>query len=206
MDILINDAGRLCEIINQSLDESLTDDEKQQVCQLIGIEPESVDYKRVNIGPGADVWVLLSTLKNVAEVVGVVIGVAEIISKFRKIVSKLKECISRNELESMDEEGAKVLARDYIIHHFKCDSMELVSSNVTTLFGGGSYVEYEDHPIAQSPHRYYVLSYRLDNLDTVVLGITSFGKINVVKAFAFNPYGITEMLEECCEKKRDNEM
>ena len=204
MDILINDAGRLGEIINHSLDESLTDEEKQHVCQLVGIEPESVDFKRINIGPGADVWVLLSTLKNVAEVVGGVVGVAEIVSKFGKLVSKLKECILRNELESIDEEGAKVLAMDYIIHHFECDSVELVSSNVTILFGGGSYGEYKDHPIAQSPHRYYVLSYRLDNLDTVVLGITSFGEINVVKAFAFNPYGITEIQDDVDSELNDN--
>lgn len=196
MDILLNDADRFAEILNRSNKESFTEEEEQQICQIMEIGNGTADFKRINIGPGADVYVLLTTLKVVAEVAGGIVAVAEIIKKFGGLVTKLKEYISRRELESIDEEGAKILAMDYIIHHFECDSLELVSSNVTPLFGGGSYVEYEGHPITQTPHRYYVFSYRLDNYDTVVLGITSSGEIKIIKAFEFNPYGITEIKDD----------
>ncbi len=192
MDILINDVI-LSEVINGSLEESLSKSEIQQIQQTTGLDLESTDFLRINIGPGADVWILLASLKEVVEVAGGVVAITEIVNKFGKLISKIKAIIKERALESIDEEGAKLLAMDYIIHHFPCDSLELLSCNVTVLSGGGSYVEYKDHPIAQTPHRYYVLSYRLDNLDTVILGVQSSGEISVIKAFEFNPYGITEM-------------
>ncbi len=194
MDVLINDKS-LSVVLNESFDETFTDAEKLQIQQATGFDIETTEFLRINIGPGADVWVLLATLKEVVEVVGGIVAVTEVVDKFGKLIIKLKEIIKKKAMESIDEDGAKVLAMDYIIHHFSCDSLKLLSCTVTCLNGGGSYIEYQDHPISQTPHRYYVLAYLLDNLDTVILGIQSSGEIEVIKAFAFNPYGITEIQE-----------
>lgn len=43
------------------------------------------------------------------------------------------------------------------------------------------------------PHNYYIQTYRINDLNIYVIGITSTGEAKIVKYFGFNPYDISDI-------------
>jgi hypothetical protein len=191
MDIILLD-NNLDEIANSSCSDLLTDEEKRKVCNYAGLDQETSDFKRINIGPGADLFVILAAIWKTIEVVGTVYTAVDLSKRFGSFIGKIKEFVKNRQLVSIDEDGAKLLAMDYVIKTFKSESIRVLDLKTVIPSGGGSYIEYPEHPIAMTPHRYYIFVFEIDGGDTVVMGVKSTGEMEVIKAFEFDPYGLTE--------------
>lgn len=147
MDILL--IGReLDEIANSSFSELLTDDEKRMVCNYTGLNKETSDFKRINIGPGADLFVILASIWKTIEVIGAVYTAIDLSVKFGSFIGKIKEFVKNRQLVSIDEDGAKLLAMDYVIRTFNSESIKVLDSKTIIPSGGGLYIDYPEHPIA----------------------------------------------------------
>ncbi len=203
MDFLLSDFDKIGEVANSSFDEYLTESERKQVCNATGFHPDDSEFKRLNIGPGADLMVILAAVWSVVEVIGTFYTAIDLSVKFGKYIAKINEFVKSRKLVSMDEDAAKLLVMNYLVETFKTDTVQLINAHTVTPSCGGTYKEYPEHPIANAPHRYYIFEYRIDGGHTVVLGVKSTGEIEVIKAFEFDPYGLEELPMEARITKQE---
>jgi hypothetical protein len=183
----------LDEIANSSFNELLTDDEKRVVCNYTGLDQDTSDFKRLNIGPGADLFVILATIWKTIEAVGTLYTAVDLSVKFGSFIGKIKEFVKNRQLVSIDEDGAKLLAMDYVIKNFNSNSIKVIALETIIPSGGGSYIDYPGHAITKTPHRYYIIVFEIDDANTIVMGVKSTGEMEVLKAFEFDPYGLREL-------------
>lgn len=146
---------------------------------------------RVNIGPGADFLTILVVINTIADTYLVASKLLEGSEAWKKLLEKIKGFISKKQLISIDEEGAKFLAVDYLVSHYSCDSIELVDSHVINITDISGMVR-NTSELAKKPHNYYVQTYLVNGEDTVVLGIRSDGEVKLIKAFGLSNYGLDE--------------
>jgi hypothetical protein len=167
--------------------EGLSKEDHVRICEQYEFD-EVKDIKDVNIGPGADHWVvfmevtaagitILTLGKNLED------GLAWWISTGKKINSIFK----RKELISVDEKGAIAMALNFIVEKQKepiqtialTDKYKIKLTDLTKLMGDGR----DENSIISQPHNLYILTILLNNYKIYVLAVQSDGNIEVVKCY-----------------------
>jgi len=148
--------------------------------------------ERVIIGPGADLLVILAAILTITDTVLLAPNILEGYDSWKKLIERIKGFISKKQLVSIDEEGAKLLAIDYIVNHYSCNDIELVDSHVINITDISGKVR-NTSELAKRPHNYYVQTYRINGEDRIILGIRSDGEVKLIKAFGLSNYGLCEL-------------
>jgi len=183
IEILISNTD-LEEKINN---EGLSEDDHIRICEEYQFE-EIKSIKDVNIGPGADHWVifmevaaagitLLTLGKNIED------GLAWWISTGKKLKSMFK----KNGLVAVDEKGAIAMALNFIVEKQKepiqsislTDKYKIKLTDLTDLMGDGR----DENSIISQPHNLYILTILLNDYRIYVLAVQSDGNIEVIKCY-----------------------
>lgn len=192
MELLLN-IDELSDITNRGWDESFQADEEKQikdVLQMDGVERVA----RVNIGPGADLLTILVAINTLVDTYLVASKLLEGSEAWKKLISRIKGFISKKQLVSIDEDGAKLLAIDYLVSNYSCDTIEFVDSHVINITDISGMV-HNTSELAKKPHNYYVQTYHVNGENTVILGIRSDGEVKQIKTFGLSNYGLNEILQ-----------
>lgn len=190
MEILLN-IEELSNITNDGWDDYFKEDEEQKirdVLQMDGVEKVA----RVNIGPGADFLTILVAIITIFDTYLVASKILEGSESWKKLIDKIKGFISKSQLVSVDEEGAKILAIHYISEHYSYDSIELVGSHVINIAEVSCKPDASSE-LAKKPHNYYIQTYRINGEDRLILGVRSDGEVKLIKAFDLSNYGLHEL-------------
>ena len=190
MELLL-DINELSDITNNSLDESFQVDEEKQiknVLQLDGVER----LERVNICPGADVLTILVIINTIVNTFHLPKRIKDGYESWKGIIMKIKDFISKKQLVSIDEEGVELLAIDYIVANFDCNTADLVDSHVINITDLSGMIS-SSSELAKRPHNYYIQTYRLDGEETIILGMRSDGEVKLIKHFGLSNYGFEEI-------------
>lgn len=190
MELLLN-IDELSDITCNSWDESFQADEEKQIKNVLQIEGVE-KLERVNIGPGADLLVILASILTVTDTMLLAPKILEGYNFWKNLIERIKGFISKKQLVSIDEEGAKLLAIDYLVSHYSCDAIELVDSHIINITDISGMVR-NTSELAKRPHKYYVQTYRVNGEDTVILGLRSDGEVKLIKAFGLSNYGLNEI-------------
>lgn len=182
----------LSEVLESSNGISFSDEEIDLIQKNTGLgEVAGVKYSPANIGPGSDFWTVLASIIDVKDLIFLAPAVLSGVENWKKLVDKVKLMIARHEVVALDEEGAQMLAVDYMMNHFPCKYLNIIDSHIikTQNFKG---IIRSDSSLVKAPYRYYILTFQTDDLTTYVIGVRSTGEINLIKVFDYNPYGLTE--------------
>lgn len=190
MQILLN-KDELADIANDSWEEHLSKEEEKRIADILQME-DVEEITRVNIGPGADLMVILLAINTIADTYLVASKILEGTDGWKKLISKIKQFISKRELVSIDEDGAKILAIDYLTQHYQYERIDLISSQIINITDVSGMIRLSSE-LAKRPHNYYVQAFCIDNENTIILGITSDGEVKLIKAYGWSPYGLSEL-------------
>ena len=150
-----------------------------------------------NIGPGADVFVILASILTIANVFLLGDKIDKGIDGWIKIGRRIKNLFKRKELIAVDKDGASLLAIEFIASLEKVKSLEKESEyeiNLVRLDGLFTDGRKPDDLISK-PYNYFIQTYLINEEKHYVIGIKSTGEVNLIKCFEFgNPYGINEII------------
>ena len=146
----------------------------------------------VNIGPGADLLVLLLIVDIGLRALKFGAEVNDGIDGWIGIGKKLKKLFKRNKIVSIDKEGATAMAIELIAQKEEIIKLEKIQESTINLVDVSEMITINSE-LNKRPHNYYIQSYRINDLDVYVIGITSTGEAKIIKHFGFNPYGISEI-------------
>lgn len=190
MELLLN-IDELSHITNDGWDDSFKEKEERQikeVLQMDGIEKVA----RVNIGPGADLLTILVAINITLDTYLVASKILEGSEAWKKLIVKIKDFISKKQLLSIDEDGAKILAINYIVEHYSYDDIELIDSHVINIAEVSCKPD-ASSDLAKKPHNYYIQTYCINGENRLILGIRSDGEVKLIKGFGLSNYGLIEM-------------
>ncbi len=149
-----------------------------------------------NIGPGADVFVILVSILTVANVFLLGEKIDKGIEGWIKIGSRIKKLFKKKELVAIDKDGASLLAVEFInkVETIKSlekeDEHEINLVNLKHMFTDGR----KEGELITKPYNYFIQTYIINNEKRYIIGIKSTGEVNLIKCFELvNPYGITEI-------------
>lgn len=149
-----------------------------------------------NIGPGADVMVILVSILTIANIFLLGDKIDKGIEGWIKIGKRLKKLFAKKELIAVDKDGASLLAIEFISSIETIQSIEKEAEHeinlvrLDGLFGDGRKPE----ELISKPYNYFVQTYLINDDKHYVIGIKSTGEVNIIKCFEFgNPYGISEI-------------
>ena len=189
MEILLN-IDELSDIVNNGWDESFKENEEQQIKEML--QMDGVDkLARVNIGPGADLLTICVVINTLFDTFLVASKLLEGCESWKKLITKIKGFISKKQLVSVDEEGAKLLALDFISTHYSYEEIKLLDSHVVHIAEVSDRYAFE---LANKPHNYYIQTYSIDFEERLILGIRSDGEVLLIKDFGLSNYGLEEKL------------
>lgn len=191
MELLLN-IEELSHITYNGWDETFDAKEEKQikdVLQIDGVEK----LARVNIGPGADLLTILVFINTIAETYLVASKILEGSESWKQLITKIKGFISKNQLVSVDEDGAKVLAINFILEHFSYDKLVIVDSHVINLSELSGMLS-TSFMLAKTPHNYYILTFSVDGEDHLIIGVRSDGEVKLIKHFGLCNYGLDEIV------------
>lgn len=184
----------LNDLIESSSGKSFSDQEIETIKQKTEFgEFDQVSFSPVNIGPGADFWTVLATIVLVKETFFLIPSALEGMKQWKSLIEIIKRLIAKRELVAIDEEGAQMLAIDYMSSHYTYKYLQINDSHVVKLQDFSNVVR-PVSPLASIPYAFYILTIQTDDLRTFILGVKSSGEINVIKVFDDNPYGMTESI------------
>ncbi|WP_417237279.1 hypothetical protein [Bizionia paragorgiae] len=153
------------------------------------------NVREVNIGPGADFYVILASITTIVNVFLLGDKIVKGIDGWIKLGKKIKNLWEKEKLISVDKDGASLLAIQYLasieklISFEKADEHEINIVKLDGLFPGRKANE-----LISKPHGYFIQSYIVNNEKFFILGIKTNGEVNLIKCFEFgNPYGLTEL-------------
>lgn len=158
-------------------------------------DADEVEY--VNIGPGADWMVLLTTFANVAWVLFQGPGILKkSIEGWEWLINKLKSLIKKDLLVSLDQDAAGLLAIDYLANKYGDDSgFDLMDAHTFVIMNLEGMYPGHENSFAAHPHNYYVFTFTLA-ARIIVLSVRSSGEIRELEAFDQMPYGLIDYNEE----------
>lgn len=171
--------------------DGLSKAEQDEIIDLIPIEGDK-NIKVVNNGPGADVLVILAVINLVVDVFLIGDRVINGIDGWVKLGKKIKGILSNKELVSVDNDGATMLAIEFISNYEKITSLKKTDEMCINLADLGSMMG-EASTLTLRPHNYYVQTYLINDESYYVVGVKSSGETNLIKCFAWNQYGIMEV-------------
>jgi hypothetical protein len=191
MDILFVD-DQFDDVIHS--DGGLSEKNRNEIEELLDIG--SVEkVKEVNIGPGADLFVILASINAIVNVFLVGDRIVKGIDGWVEIGKKIKSIWKRDNLISVDNDGASLLAIQYLASIEKITSIQKVDEqeiNIVRL--DGLLPDRKPNELISKPHGYYVQSYVANDEKFYIIGIKSSGEVNLIKCFEYgNPYGLTEL-------------
>jgi len=189
MQILLN-IDELADVTNDGWEEHFSTEEERRIVETLQLENVE-ELARVNIGPGADLMVILLSINAIADTYLVASKILEGSAGWKKLISKIKQFINKRELVSVDEDGAKILAIDFLTQHYQYERIDLISSQVINITDVSGLIRLSSE-LAKRPHNYYIQAYCLDNEKKIILGITSDGEVKLIKAYGWSPYGLNE--------------
>lgn len=166
-------------------------EDKEEIKKRAGLE-NMRDAMFVNIGPGADLIVLLL-------IVDISLGILKLgsvindgIEGWIGIGRKLRELFRRRKIVSIDSDGATSMAIELIARHETITRLEKIQESTINLVDVSAMIPMNSD-LSAKPHNYYIQTYRINDGDVYVVGITSSGEAGIIKHFGFNPYGISEI-------------
>ena len=168
---------------------------EDEVRKSLELEDESATFSMVNIGTGADFFVILSTILLVKDFVMMAPSVLEGLESWKVLIGKIKRWISKRDLISGDEEFAKLVAVDYLMSHYQYEKHRLVDMHTIETCDFSSMIINRDGELPKHPHNYYIQTYELNDGRIIILGIKSSGEVNLIKVFECDPYGLLEIEE-----------
>jgi hypothetical protein len=190
MELLLN-IEELSDITNDGWDDTFKKDEEQQIRDVLQMD-DVAKVARVNIGPGSDFMTILTVVNTVVETFLIASKLLEGSEAWKKLINKIKGFISKNQLVSINEEGAKILGINYIVEHYSYDSIELVDSHVINIAEVSCKPDASSE-LAKKPHNYYIQTYCINGEDRLILGVRSDGEVKLIKAFDLSNYGLHEL-------------
>ncbi len=189
MEILLNLS--ICEGLpcDETLEVSAEDKKEiEKRTELNGI----CDAQCINIGPGADLIVLLLILDIGLRVLKLGAEINDGIDGWIGLGKKLRKLFQRKQLVSIDIKGATSMAIELIAQKVEITTLEKLEET-TINFGDLSDLLPQNIGLSTKPHNYYIQAYRVNREDVYVVGVTSTGNAEIIKHFGFNPYGIIEI-------------
>ena len=155
------------------------------------------DVEVVNIGPGADLMVILATFAQVSWTIFTLPGVLKkSLEGWEWLVEKLKGFIKRKQLVSLDFDAAGMLAIDYLAEKYGDDSsFNLMDAHTFKIIDlEGMFQGRDKDSLAAHPHNYYVFTFNLAPR-IIVLSVRSTGEIRELESFDDMPYGLNDSEE-----------
>ena len=148
----------------------------------------------VNIGPGADLLVILATIATAAWSIFQLPGtIKSSLEGWEWLVKKLKTYKKNKILVSLDLDAAGMLSIDYLADKYGEDSsfelMDAYDFNIVDI--SGMFPGREDG-LAARPHNYYVFSFRIAGR-VIILSVRSTGEIRQLETFLDMPYGLSDI-------------
>lgn len=173
-------------------DEVFNSSAKEIFNQAYGLrDTDEVEY--VNIGPGADWIVLLTTFTGVAWTIFQVPGIVKkSLEGWEWLIEKLKGYIKEDLLVSLDQDAAGMLAIDYLASKYDADeSFDLLDTHTIQLIDISGMVHNNKGELVDHPHNYYVFTFRIAER-IIILSVRSSGKIKEMEVFHDMPYGLLD--------------
>lgn len=178
--------------VNENLtSEDITIDDKKEIKKQSGLENIS-DIQLVNIGPGADFIVLLLIIDLGLNILKLGSEINDGIDGWIGIGKKLSNLFKREKIVSIDLDGATSMAIELIARHEKITKLEKIQESTINLVDVSGMI-FNNSNLSAKPHNYYIQTYRINDGDIYVIGITSSGEANIIKHFGFDPYGICDI-------------
>ena len=152
---------------------------------------DEVEY--VNIGPGADWIVLLTTFFKVTWVVFQGPGILKkSLEGCEWLVEKLKGFIKKDLLVSLDQDAAGMLAIDYLASKYGADeSFDLIDIHTIPLIDISGLVHNSKGVFVDHPHNYYIFTFRIAGR-IIILSVRSSGEMRELEVFNDLPYGLID--------------
>lgn len=152
--------------------------------------------KCVNIGPGADVIVILATIWTVGLAIWEFPTVLrEGLKNWKWLIDKIKGYKKKNQLVSVDMDGAFLLTIDYVATKFgdgtEFSVMDAHTFNIVDISG---FVNNQGETLAGRPHNYYVFVIWIADRK-LVLSVRSTGEVRVLESFNDLPYGLYDNID-----------
>ena len=169
----------------------VSDNDRKSIEKKVGLN-NICNAKYVNIGPGADLIVLLiivdiglRTLKLGAEINDGIDG-------WIGLGKKLYKLFQQKKIVSIDADGAASMAIELISKKEKIEKLEKIHETTINLVDVSSMLP-QNIDLCARPHKYYIFAYQINNKEVYVVGVTSMGNANIIKHFEFNSYGISDI-------------
>lgn len=190
MDLLL-DLEKYDDIING---EGLSEEDKKDIKNTLDFDGE-IEISDVNIGPGADLFVIFASILTVANIFMLGDKIDKGIDGWIRIGKRIKNLFSKNELVAVDKDGASLLAIEHIASFERIEQLEKVNETEINLVElQNSFTDgRKPSDLISKPYNYYIQTYLVNNEKNYVIGIKSNGETNIIKCFGFNPYGISEI-------------
>lgn len=167
-------------------------DVEKRAKEVVGLREED-SVKCVNIGPGADWLVILTTISSIGLAIwkGPTV-IRDGLRDWKWLVEKIKGYIKNHQLVSVDEEGAFYLAVNYLAEKFGEDmSFRLIDSHTFNIVDLSGMIINREKSLADRPHNYYVFVFNIAYRN-VVLSVRSTGEIRLLESFEDMPYGLSD--------------
>ncbi len=147
----------------------------------------------VNIGPGADVLVILSTIATAGLAVwNFPTVLRDGIENWRWLIDKLKAFKKKNQLVSLDFDAAGLLAIDYVAEKYGAGTAsEFTDSHTFNIINVEGMFPGKENTLAARPHNYYVFTFYVAPR-IIVLSVRSTGEIRELEVFDDMPYGLVD--------------
>lgn len=166
-------------------------DDKEEIKKRLDLE-NIYDTQIVNIGPGADLFVLLLILDISLNILKLGSEINDGIDGWIGIGKKLRNLFQRKKIVSIDLDGATSMAIELIARHERIIRLEKIQETTINLVDVSGMIR-TNSTLSAKPHNYYIQTYKINDDDIYVIGITSSGEANIIKHFGFNPYGISDI-------------
>ena len=150
------------------------------------------EAKYVNIGPGADLIVLLLIVDIGLRILKLGAEINDGIDGWIGLGKKLSKLFQQKKIVSIDADGAASIAIELISQKEKIVKLEKIHE-ITINLVDVSFMLPQNISLSAKPHNYYIQAYRINDEEVYVVGVTSTGNADIIKHFGFNPYGIRDI-------------
>lgn len=177
-------------------DIDLPEKERKIIEDMYDLSQED-NYEIANIGPGADLLVILTTIATVGlSIWNFPTVLKEGLDNWKWLIEKLKALIKKEQLVSLDQDGAGILAIDYLAGKYGDDScFNLMDAHTFMIIDLEGMFPNRKESLAAHPHNYYVFTFYIA-ARIVVLSVRSTGEIRELEAFDDMPYGLFDYKTE----------
>lgn len=182
----------LLNIPESCVDIDLSEKDRKTIEDVYDLTRED-KYEIANIGPGADLLVILTTIATFGlSIWNFPTVLKDGLDIWQWLIKKLKSFIRKKELVSLDQDAAGILAIDYLSNKFGDDScFNLMDAHTFKIIDLGGMFPNRKESLAAHPHNYYVFTFYIA-ARIIVLSVQSTGEIRELENFDDMPYGLND--------------